>query len=158
MSQAPKSLQALLQAGGLIDVTESQHKEAFKLAKAADITAITVECDRARSLSAVLRAIVKAVEYPEFIGKDLDALYDCLCDTVLDQKAGLYLWFNKLHTGDPVLADGAEAILSVCNDVTDFSSNKGRYFGYSIVHAGKHPDAEPGVTPAPYAGGFKEEN
>lgn len=156
MSQAPKSLQALLQAGGLIDVTESQYDDVFKLAQAADITAITVECDRARSLSAVLRAVVKAVEYPEFIGKDLDALYDCLCDTVLDQKTGLYLWFNKLHTGDPALAEDAEAILSICNDVADFFSNKGRYFGYTIMHSGKHPDPEPGVTPAPYAGGFED--
>ena len=137
MSQA--KLQALLQSGGLIEATESQQEGIFALAQAAEITAVTVECDRARSRSAVLRAIVKAVDFPEFFGNDLDALYDCLCDTVLDQK-----------TGDPELAENAQAILSVCNDVADFASSKGRYFGYTVIHAGKHPDPDPGVAPAPY--------
>ena len=150
MSQA--TLQALLQNGGLIEATESQQEGIFALAQAAEITALTVECDRARSRSAVLRAIVKAVDFPEFFGNDLDALYDCLCDTVMDQKTGLYLWFNKLHTGDPSLAEDAQAILRVCNDVSDFASTKDRYFAYTVVHAGKHPDPDPGVAPTPYSG------
>lgn len=157
MSQAPTTLQALLQNGGLVEVAESQHEEIFSIAEAAEITALTVECDRARSRSAVLRAIVKAVDYPEFFGNDLDALYDCLCDTVLDQKTGLYLWFNKLHTGDPALSEDAAAILSICNDVTDFASTKKRYFGYSVIHAGKHPDPDPGVSPTPYTGNIAED-
>ncbi|MEZ2720463.1 barstar family protein [Paenalcaligenes hominis] len=154
MSQA--TLQALLQNGGLIEATESQQEGIFALAQAADITSVTVECDRARSRSAVLRAIVKAVDFPEFFGNDLDALYDCLCDTVVDQKAGLYIWFNKLHTGDPALADDAQAIISVCNDVADFASNKGRYFAYTVIHAGKHPDPDPGIAPTPYSGMSEE--
>lgn len=154
MSQA--KLQALLQNGGLIDAAESQHADIFAVASAADITALTVECDRARSRSAVLRAIVKAVDFPEFFGNDLDALYDCLCDTVLDQKTGLYLWFNKLHTGDPVLEEDAKAIISVCNDVADFASTKDRYFGYTVIHAGKHPDPDPGVAPTPYSGSIED--
>lgn len=154
MSQA--KLQALLQSGGLIEATESQQEGIFALAQAAEITAVTVECDRARSRSAVLRAIVKAVDFPEFFGNDLDALYDCLCDTVSDQKTGLYVWFNKLHTGDPALADDAQAILSVCNDVVDFASSKGRYFAYTVIHAGKHPDPDPGIAPTPYSGSSED--
>ena len=157
MSQAP-TLQALLQGGGLIEATEAHHEGIFALAAAADITAIRVECDRARSRSAVLRAIVKAVDFPEFFGNDLDALYDCLCDTVLDQKTGLYLWFEKLHTGDPALEKDAAAILSVCNDVSDFASTKDRYFGYTVIHAGKHPDPDPGVSPTPYSGANTDED
>ena len=157
MSQAP-TLQALLQGGGLIEATEAQHEGIFALAAATDITAIRVECDRARSRSAVLRAIVKAVDFPEFFGNDLDALYDCLCDTVLDQKTGLYLWFEKLHTGDPALEKDAAAILSVCNDVSDFASTKDRYFGYTVIHAGKHPDPDPGVSPTPYSGANTDED
>ena len=151
MSESHK-LQELLQAGGLVTATEQQQAQIFAMAELADITVGVVECDRARSRSAVLRAIVKAVDYPDFFGSDLDALYDCLCDTVMDQKVGLYLWFNNLHTGDPVLAEHAEAILSVCNDVVDFASNKDRLFAYSVIHAGKHPDPEPGVAPTPYSG------
>lgn len=154
MSQA--TLQTLLQTGGLIQAEESQQSALFELAQTQTITPFIVECDRARSRSAVLRAIVKAVDYPQQLGKDLDALYDCLCDTVLDQPKGLYLWFNKLHTGDPLLAEDAQAILSVCNDVVDFAANKGRYFAYTVVHAGKHPDPDPGIAPRPYSGGFED--
>lgn len=151
MSQS-LTLQELLQRGGQIDATPAQQHDLFTVAEAADITVGVAECDRARNCSAVLRAIVKAVDYPDFFGSDLDALYDCLSDTVLDQKTGLYLWFNKLHTGDPALTDHADAILSVCNDVADFASTKERIFAYSVIHAGKHPDPEPGVSPTPYSG------
>ncbi|ETH99666.1 barstar domain protein, partial [Bordetella pertussis STO1-CHOM-0012] len=50
---------------------------------------LVADCDRARSRSAVLRAIAKAVDFPEYFGGNLDALYDCLCDTVLDHKTGI---------------------------------------------------------------------
>ncbi|MCQ9617150.1 barstar family protein [Paenalcaligenes niemegkensis] len=126
------------------------------MAQDAEITVGVVECDRARNCSAVLRAIVKAVDYPDYFGSDLDALYDCLCDTVLDQKTGLYLWFNKLHTGDPSLESHAQAILSVCNDAADFASTKDRIFAYTVIHAGKHPEPEPGVSPTPYSGSGDE--
>ena len=156
MSQKP-TLQVLLQNGGLIETTEPHQDAIFSLAQAAGITAVTVECDRARSRSAVLRAIVKAIDYPEFFGNDLDALYDSLCDTLLDEKEGLYLWFSKLHTGDPVLADDAEAILSVCNDVSDFASSKNRYFGYTVIHAGKHPDPDPSINPSSYVSSTEDD-
>lgn len=155
MSQS-LTLQELLQRGGLIDATDSQQTKIFSMAQHADITVVVAECDRARNRSAVLRAIVKAVDYPDYFGSDLDALYDCLCDTVLDQKAGLYLWFNKLHTGDPALEAHAQAILSVCNDVADFTSTKDRLFAYTVIHAGKHPEPDPGVSPTPYSGVSEE--
>lgn len=151
MSQV-QSLQEKLQKGGLVDVVSSQHDTVIKAAEEAGLTAFVVDCDRARSRSAVLRAIVKAVDFPEFFGGNLDALYDCLCDTVLDQKSGLFLWFDKLHSGDPALAEDSAAIESVCQDVVEFASNNGRVFAYHIVHAGKHPDPEPGVAPTPYSG------
>ncbi|MBB5215152.1 barstar family protein [Parapusillimonas granuli] len=152
MSQA-QSLQSKLQKGGLIDVSAVSQAEALDAAKAAGMTALVVDCDRARSRSAVLRAVVKAVDFPEFFGGNLDALYDCLCDTVLDHKQGLFLWFDNLHSGDPALAEDSEAILAVCEDVVEFASNNDRHFTYGVVHAGKHPDPEPGVEPTPYSGG-----
>ena len=100
--------------------------------------------------------MVKAVDFPEFFGGNLDALFDCLSDTVLDQKQGLLLWFNNLHSGDPALADDAVAIENVCKDVVEFAANNGRVFAYHIVHAGKHPDPEPGVAPTPYSGSTEE--
>ncbi|MGB6103715.1 MAG: barstar family protein [Pusillimonas sp.] len=152
MSQA-QSLQKKLQKGGLIDLPAVSQDEAMSAARAAGMTAFVVDCDRARSRSAVLRAVVKAVDFPEYFGGNLDALYDCLCDTVLDHKQGLFLWFHNLHSGDPALADDSLAILQVCGDAAEFAANNERRFAYAVVHAGKHPDPEPGVGPTPYSGG-----
>ncbi len=151
MNQA-QSLQKKLQKGGLMDVSAVARDDVIGVAGKLGITALVVDCDRARSRSAVLRAVVKAVDFPEFFGGNLDALYDCLCDTVLDQKAGLFLWFHNLHSGDPTLADDAEAILGVCADVVSFASNNEKCFSYAVEHAGKHPDPEPGIAPTPYSG------
>lgn len=138
MSSA-QSLQKLLQKGGLIDVSTTSQDDVIQAATDAGLTPIVVDCDRARSRSAVLRAIAKAVDFPEFFGSNLDALYDCLCDTVVDQRDGLFLWFYKLHTGDPILADDAAAVLNVCADVVEFAANNERVFSFVVEHAGKHP-------------------
>ncbi|HLV27934.1 MAG TPA: barstar family protein [Burkholderiaceae bacterium] len=151
MSQV-QSLQEKLQKGGLVDVSSAERDEVMKAATEAGLTALIVDCDRARSRSAVLRAVVKAVDFPEFFGGNLDALYDCLCDTVLDQKVGLFLWFHNLHSGDPALVEDSAAIEAVCADVVPFAANNGRSFAYHFVHAGRHPDPEPGVAPTPYSG------
>ena len=147
-----QSLQKKLRKGGLIDAATTNQEEAINTAREAGMTAFVVDCDRARSRSAVLRAVVKAVDFPEFFGGNLDALYDCLCDTVLDNKQGLFLWFHNLHSGDPALADDAQAIVQVCADAVEFASNNECCFAYAVVHAGKHPDPEPGVDPTPYSG------
>lgn len=155
MSQV-QSLQEQLQKGGLVDVSSSKQDEVIKAAEEEGLTAFVVDCDRARSRSAVLRAVVKAVDFPEFFGGNLDALYDCLCDTVLDQKTGLFLWFDNLHSGDPALEEDSVAIENVCKDVVEFAANNGRTFAFYIVHAGRHPDPEPGVAPTPYSGAAEE--
>ncbi|WP_353149095.1 barstar family protein [Pollutimonas bauzanensis] len=133
-------------------VSADSRDEATAAASTLGMAAFVVDCDRARSRSAVLRAVVKAVDFPEFFGGNLDALYDCLCDTVLDQKVGLFLWFHNLHSGDPALADDTVAILGVCADVAAFAANNDRQFAYVVQHAGKHPDPEPGISPTPYSG------
>jgi|SRR5690625_2770518 len=134
-----QALQKLLLKGGLVETPASQD-DVMQAATQAGLTAMVVDCDRARSRSAVLRAVAKAVDFPEFFGSSLDALYDCLSDTVMDQRDGLFLWFYKLHTGDPLLGDDARAVLQVCDDVVEFAANNGRVFSYVVEHAGKHPD------------------
>ena len=151
MSQA-QSLQKKLQKGGAIDLPVSAREEAVDAARQAGMAAFIVDCDRARSRSAVLRAVVKAVDFPEFFGGNLDALYDCLCDTLLDNKQGVFLWFHNLHSGDPALTEDAKAIIQVCDDAVEFAANNERHFVYTVVHAGKHPDPEPGIDPTPYSG------
>lgn len=154
MTQA--SLKKMLKVG-VVDSQQIAEETALEAAREAGLAAFVVDCDRARSRSAVLRAVVKAVDFPEFFGGNLDALFDCLCDTLLDQKTGMFLWFRHLHSGDPALTEDAAAIEAVCADVVDFASNNDRQFAYAIQHAGRHPDPEPGVDPTPYSGHREEE-
>lgn len=144
------TLQRQLTSGGEIDHEDLQMEAVDEAARELGLTFMVADCDRARSRSAVLRAIVKAVDFPEYFGGNLDALYDCLCDTVQDQKSGVVLWLAKLHSGDPSLADDAARVASVCADVVTYAQENGRTFCYIIEHAGKHPDPEPGVAAARY--------
>lgn len=155
MSQA-QSLQKKLLKGGLIDASLASREDMLAAAREAGMSAFVVDCDRARSRSAVLRAVVKAVDFPEFFGGNLDAFYDCLCDTVLDHKNGLFLWFHNLHSGDPALADDSQAILAVVGDAVEFAGNNNLRLAYAVVHAGAHPAPEPGVGPEPYSGAARE--
>ncbi|AUL46372.1 barstar family protein 2 [Bordetella trematum] len=139
-----------LQQGGAIAPDAMDKSSLANATQELGMTLLVADCDRARSRSAVLRAIVKAVDFPEFFGGNLDALYDCLCDTVLDQKVGAVLWLERLHSGDPALEEDAGAIEAVCADAAEFARENGRQFCYVIEHAGRHPDPEPGVAAAPY--------
>jgi len=104
----------------------------------------TADCDRARSRSAVLRAIARAVDAAEYFGGDFERLFDCLCDAIAEQKTGLILWLQNLHSGDPVLAEDAARIEALCQDAAEHARCHGKSFHYLITHAGRHPDAEPG--------------
>jgi hypothetical protein len=147
---AQSALLKQLRKGGGIDGKEVEKQAVVQAARELGLPLLVADCDRARSCSAVLRAIAKAVDFPEFFGSNLDALYDCLCDTVLDQKAGAVLWLYRLHSGDPALEEDAARIEAVCDDAAVFAAENGRVFAYVIEHAGRHPDPEPGVAAAPY--------
>ena len=151
-----QALQKKLQKGGLLDASGGTRAEQVEAAQALDLTVFVVDCDRARSRSAVLRAVVKAVDFPEFFGGDLDAFYDCLCDTIRDQKTGVLMCFDKLHSGDPSLTEDAEAIAAICEDAAEFARKNDKVFAFTVEHAGKHPDPEPGVAPTPYSGNREE--
>jgi len=138
------SLQRQLQRGGALDQAMLDRDALAALARDQGLAVCVADCDRARSRSAVLRAIANAVDFPEYFGGSLDALYDCLCDTVLDQKTGVVLMLHKLHSGDPALKEDAVHIESVFADAAEFARENGRIFAYAIEHAGRHPEPEPG--------------
>ena len=136
-------LRQLLQKGGDIDPT----KDLGVLETAArerGLAWCVADCDKARSWSAVFRAVVKAVDYPQFISADFESLFDCLSDTLLDQKDGAVLIFHKLHSADPAIVEQGEAFMQTLNEAVSFARDNGRVFVYGIHHAGKHEDAAPG--------------
>jgi RNAse (barnase) inhibitor barstar len=134
------ALQGQLRRGGALDPHGLDIEAVVNTAYELGLALLVANCDPARSRSAVLRAIVKAVDFPEYFGGNLDALFDCLCDTVLDQKVGVVLWLYRLHSGDPSLEEDARRIATVCSDAALFAQRNGRVFSYVIEHAGKHSD------------------
>ena len=90
--------------------------------------------------------LVKAVDYPQFFGSSFDSFFDCLCDSLLDQKEGLVLVFEKLHSADPAIVTDGVQFMQVLNDAVSFARENGRVFIFGIEHAGKHPDDKPGVV------------
>jgi RNAse (barnase) inhibitor barstar len=138
-------LRQLLQKGG--DTDPQQGLEALEAAaKERGMVWCVADCEKARSWSAVFRAVVKAVDYPQYFGGDFDALYDCLSDTLLDQKEGVVLVFDKLHSADPAIVNEGQQFLEILNEAVAFAQENGLVFIFAIHHAGKHPDAEPGVV------------
>jgi hypothetical protein len=138
--------QRQLQYGGELDVAIADRNVVIAATKALGLKVFEVDCARVRSRSALFRAIAHAVDFP-LPFSDVQDLYECLCDTVLDQTVGAVLWLKKLHSGDPALKDEAACIVSVCVEATEFSRKHHRLFAYVIEHAGAHPTVESDMPP-----------
>lgn len=147
MSSTPSNgLAQALQRGGAIDPDLADAAGLEAAAAEHGLTFFTADCDRARSRSAVLRAIAKAVDFPVFFGNDMESLYDCLADTVQDQRQGVLLYLQKLHSGDPALENDAGHIRTICENLADALTGTGKVFAFVIEHAGRHPDPEPATS------------
>lgn len=142
--QADRQLRDLLKKGGELG---HQHAHEFvAMAQAAELVWCEADCSRARNRSALFRAVVKAVDYPQFFGGSFEGLYDCLTDTIEDQKVGIVLVFKDLHSADPDIERDLADLQQVLGDVVGTASDSGRVFIYCIEHGGKHPDDVPGVV------------
>src|SRR5690606_32756170 len=62
------ALQRQLGRGGAIDHDGLQKEAVVEAAHQLGLALMVADCDRARSRSAVLRAIAKAVDFPEYFG------------------------------------------------------------------------------------------
>ncbi len=145
VNSVDKQIQRLIKKGGEFD---SQFDlVALKSAlESADIGCFRADCSRARNRSAVFRAVVKAVDYPEFFGSSFDGLYDCLNDTISDQKVGVALLFDDLHSADPDLESDMPRLMEILKEVSEYAIEQGKVFVFGIKHGGKHPAAVPGVV------------
>jgi RNAse (barnase) inhibitor barstar len=120
------ALQQQLQMGGLIPDSYGDPGELAHAAQALGLTVFHVECDRAKSKSAVLRAIAGAVDFPEYFGGNLDALLDCLTTTVLDQQAGALVVLCNLHENEPTLSEHVGDIMDTFADAAEYARDNAR--------------------------------
>jgi len=119
-------LQRQLQMGGLIPESFGDPGELTHAAQALGLTVFHVDCDRAKSKSAVLRAIAGAVDFPEYFGGNLDALLDCLTATVLDQQTGALVMLCNLHEHEPTLSEHVGDIMETFADAAEYARDNAR--------------------------------
>ena len=142
--QEDRQLRDLLKKGGELPLEQAL---AFRAeADQAELAWCEADCSKARNRSALFRAVVKAVDYPQFFGGSFEGLFDCLTDSVQDQRAGLVVLFKDLHSADPGIEPDVAELCQLLSDVADNAADNGRVFIYSIEHGGKHPDDVPGVV------------
>lgn len=133
MTSTHDALQQQLRAGGHI---EHEYPDSAMLSEAAGslgLKVFAVNCSRAKSKSAVLRAIATAVDFPEFFGGNLDALMDCLTTTVLDQKSGALILLCGLHDEEPGLTGHIPDILDTFADAAEDVRESQRVLAYARV-------------------------
>lgn len=141
--QQDRQLRDLLKKGGQAKV--EQLESLREAATQAELIWCEADCSKARNRSALFRAVVKAVDYPQFFGGSFEGLSDCLSDSIADQKVGLVLVFKDLHVADPDIETDLPAVCQVLQEVIDSAADSDRVFIYCIEDGGKHPDDAPGV-------------
>ncbi|NLA89485.1 MAG: barstar family protein [Alcaligenaceae bacterium] len=150
VNNAATNIEQVFESSGAIPANLAELEAVSNMAASKGIAFFEVNCDKARNVSAVLRAISKAVDYPSFFGSDTDALLDCLNETNTDQKKGMVLWLSSLHSADEALAKFAQQLEDILQDATKFAQSKGRHFSYYVEHVGPHEAPEPGKAPTRY--------
>ena len=128
MASMHESLQQQLQTGGRVEGAPS---DLAAQARALGYAVFEADCSKAKSCSAVLRAIANAVDHPEYFGSNLDALLDCLTGVVLDEQRGALVVLRDLNKDDPGIAAHTEAILETFSDAVEYARDNGRVLAYA---------------------------
>lgn len=143
-NQSDRQLQALLKQGG--EFVPQNMEQVHQAAIGAELAWCIADCSKARNRSALFRAVVKAVDYPQFFGGSFEGLYDCLSDSIMDQRSGIVLVFKDLHSADPDIEKDLSQLAQVLQDVVDNASEQGKVFLFCVEHGGKHPADQPGIV------------
>ncbi len=135
MTAVPETLRAQLQSGVVLSDPDVEHALIVQAAKELGLDFFDIDCARAKSKSAVLRAIANALDFPEHFGNNLDALYDSLTDTLTDHERGLVIVLRGLHVDAPGLAEHVQALGDVFNDAMEYARENGRALSYVLEPA-----------------------
>lgn len=131
MTGTHDSLQENIRKGGQVQADAQALSSA---AQALGYAVFSVDCSRAKSKSAVLRAIASAVDFPEFFGGNLDALLDCLTTTVLDQPAaGSLVLLQGINESEPAVAEHLDDILTTFADAAEYVRDNGKVLAYARI-------------------------
>jgi RNAse (barnase) inhibitor barstar len=83
------------------------------------------ECSDCVDKKAVLKAIGRALEFPDWYGANLDALYDCLTDLPERGDQGWVLVLERLPVGPRFDGEQRDALLDVFRDAGEVFADRG---------------------------------
>jgi RNAse (barnase) inhibitor barstar len=83
------------------------------------------ECSDCVNKKAVLKAIGRAFEFPDWYGANLDALYDCLTDLPERGEQGWVVLLERLPVGPKFDVEQRDALLDVFRDATEAFADRG---------------------------------
>lgn len=94
----------------------------IRAAQQTDQVLLDCDCSHADSKAEVLAALGKGLQLPDYYGKNLDALYDCLTDLEPSEdasKPGFVLLIENLPDASQLPNDDRDALLDVFRDAAD---------------------------------------
>lgn len=75
---------------------------------------IVIDCSRARDAAAVHRALARQLRFPPHYGGNLDALRDCLSETIIEYRLHIRWHDTPSSRSDPSLQNIKKIIIEFC--------------------------------------------
>lgn len=141
MVNVTESLHQQLDSGGALTLAPQEWIHLSPLAQTHGYAYYEVNCERAKSRSGVLKAIGRALGFPDQVALQMSDLSDCLTDTLMMHPVGMVVLLRGLHCQDePMLRDPVE-LLQAFHDAADYASDHQRVLTYGV-------EAVPGLVPS----------
>ncbi|MDQ7990320.1 MAG: barstar family protein [Candidatus Dactylopiibacterium sp.] len=135
----PDAIDVLRQAGasGLYACSEEHARSFFQAGPAAGFNACRIDLGLAHDAARVHDILSRALHFPEWYGRNWDALADCLCDLSWEEADGYVLIFQRADSLQRSAPEAFATLLAVLADAAAFWRDEGVAFW--VLFIGQFP-------------------
>ena len=126
------ALHKQLKAGGAVYGAKFPAEALAAASRDLGLAWYVVECGRAKTQSALLNAVEHALDFPGHFGHNLDAMYDCLTDLVLEHDKGMVILLQHWHEDDERQKEDNKKFTQVFEDAVEFARENGKAFSVIV--------------------------
>ncbi len=95
-----------------------------------------IDCERAKTLSAILKIIAHAMDFDDQFDGNLDRLYDHVTEIVLDTNEDIVMVLRNLHEADASgRGDQVQAIVQVLEEAVEYARDHGHVLAVLVEPA-----------------------